>query len=72
MTNLFTIARKNKSGAISWSEDQKRFIINEYQVKDNTLKTLAKMFHVRPESIRNLLRKEGIKITNKKIRRKYQ
>lgn len=68
MNDLFTIARKDGSGAIIWSEDQKRFIIQEYQEKDNTLKAIAEMFHVRPESIRNLLRRGNIEITNKKIR----
>lgn len=68
MNDLFTIARKDGSGAIIWSEDQKRFIIHEYQDKDNTLKAIAEMFQVRPESVRNLLRKENIEITNKKIR----
>lgn len=68
MENLFTITRKDGSGVIIWSEDQKRFIINEYQEKDNTLKAIAEMFKVRPESIRNLLRKENIPITNKKTK----
>ena len=68
MNNLFTIARKNDSGAIIWSEDQKRFIIQEYQDNNNTIKALSEMFHVRPESIRTLLRKENIEITNKTIR----
>ena len=68
MENLFTITRKDGSGVIIWSEDQKRFIIEEYQVRDNTLTNIAKMFNVRMEAIRNLLRKEGISITNKKIR----
>jgi len=37
----FTIARKNGSGAIVWSEDQIRYIISEYVDKDKTLKELA-------------------------------
>ena len=69
MTNLFTITRKDGSGVIIWSEDQKRFIINEYQNKNNTLKAIAEMFQVRPEAIRNLLRKENIPITNKQTQK---
>lgn len=64
----YTIARKNNSGAIVWSEDQMRYIINEYTIQDKTLKELAKEFNVQPQSIRNLLRKQNIEITNKKIR----
>lgn len=62
----YTIARKKDSGAIIWSEDQKRYIISEYIEKDRTLNSLAKEFCVRPESIRNMLRKEKIAIGNKK------
>lgn len=68
MEELFTIARKNGSGAIIWTEAQKRFIIQEYVEKNNTVKNLSEIFQVRPESIRNLLRKENIKLTNKKTR----
>ena len=68
MEKLFTIARKDGSGAIIWTEAQKRFIIQEYVEKDNTLKNLSEMFQVGPKSIRNLLRKENIKITNKKTK----
>lgn len=68
MEELFTIARKNDSGAIVWTEAQKRFIIQEYAEKDNTVKNLSEMFQVRPESIRNLLRKENIELTSKKTR----
>lgn len=64
----YTIARKKGSGAIIWSEDQKRYIINEYVDKDRTLKDLAQEFHVQPQAIRNLLRKNKITITNKKIK----
>lgn len=62
----YTIARKNGSGAIIWSEDQKRYVISEYVNNDRTLKSLSEEFHVRPESIRNMLRKENISITSKK------
>lgn len=64
----YTIARKNGSGAIVWSKDQIRYIITEYQDKDRTLKSLSQEFQVQPQSIRNLLRKQKITITNKKIR----
>ena len=64
----YTIARKNNSGAILWSEDQTRYIIEEYTKRDKTLKSLAQEFQVQPQSIRNLLRKQKITITNKKIR----
>lgn len=60
-----TIARKG-SGAIIWSEDQIRYIIKEYTEKDRTLKELSKEFSVQSQSIRNLLRKHQIVITNKK------
>lgn len=64
----FTIARKEGTGAIIWSEDQKQYIKNEYVEKDKTLKELAAEFQVQPQSVRNLLRKLDIPITNKKIR----
>lgn len=64
----FTIARKEGTGAIIWSEDQKQYIKNEYVEKDRTLKELAAEFQVQPQSIRNLLRKLDLPITNKKIR----
>lgn len=64
----YTIARKKGSGAIVWSEDQIRYIIEEYTVKDRTLKELSEEFKVQPQSIRNLLRKQKIEITNKKIK----
>ena len=68
MDNIFTIARKNGSGAINWSEDQQRYIINDYVKNNNTIKNIAKDFNVRPESIRNLLRKNNIPITDKKTK----
>ena len=66
--NLFTIARNEKTGAIIWSEGQKQYISTEYVEKDKTLKELAEEFQTQPQSIRNLLRKMNITITNKKIR----
>lgn len=63
----FTIARKN-SGAIVWSEDQMRYIIEQYTIEDKTLKELSLEFKVQPQSIRNLLRKNNVQITNKKIK----
>ena len=68
MNNIFTIARKNGSGAINWSEDQQRYIIHDYVKNNNTIKNIAKDFNVRPESIRNLLRKNNILITDKKTK----
>ena len=62
----YSIARKNNSGAIAWSEDQSRYIIDEYQNKDRTLKSLSNEFKVTPQAIRNLLRKKNIEITSKK------
>lgn len=66
--DLFTIARKDGSGAILWSEDQTRFIIHEYQENNNTLNAIAQMFKTRPESIRALLRKNNIEIIDKHTR----
>ena len=63
----YTIARKN-SGAIVWSQDQMRYIIDNYTINDKTLKELSIEFGVQPQSIRNLLRKNNIEITNKKTR----
>ena len=60
----FTITRKDdQSGAIIWSEDQKRYIIEQYQngVSSNVL---AEQFHTSGEAIRRLLRKEKIAIIN--------
>ena len=42
----FSIARKNNSGAIDWSEDQVHYIIEEYTKKDRTLKSIAQDFQV--------------------------
>lgn len=67
----FSIARKNNSGAIAWSEEQVRYIIDEYTLNDRTLKSIARDFQVQPQSIRNLLRKNNITITNKKKISKY-
>ena len=66
--DLYTIARKPGTGAIIWSEDQKQYISTEYVEKDRTLKELAAEFQVQPQSIRNLLRKMNITITNKKTK----
>lgn len=64
----FTIARKNNSGAINWSEDQKHYIVSQYVDNNCTLKELAKQFQVQTQSIRNLLRKENIEIVDKKTK----
>lgn len=66
--DLYTIARKQGTGAIIWSEDQKQYIKQEYVDKDRTLKSLASEFNVQPQAIRNLLRKMNVEIINKKIR----
>lgn len=66
--DLYTIARKQSTGAIIWSEDQKQYIKQEYVDKDRTLKSLASEFNVQPQAIRNLLRKMNVEIINKKIR----
>lgn len=68
MEQLFTIARKDGSGAIIWTENQKRYIIQHYRDYDETISGLAELFQVRPEAIRNLLRKEKVSITDKHIR----
>lgn len=65
---LYTIARKPGTGAIIWSEDQKQYIKHKYVDEDKTLAEIAKEFQVQPQTIRNLLRKMKIEITNKKIR----
>ena len=64
----YTIVRNQGSGTIVWSEDQIRYIINEYTEQDRTLKSLSEEFSIQPQSIRNLLRKNNIEITNKKTR----
>ena len=66
--NLYTIARKKRTGAIIWSEDQKQYIVHQYVQEEKTLKELSLEFQVQPQAIRNLLRKMKIQITNKKIK----
>lgn len=63
MNNLFSITRKNDnpSGRIIWSEDQIAFIIKEYNNHHSTTK-IADMFKTSPETIRNVLRKNGQKV----------
>lgn len=63
MNNLFSITRKNDnpSGRIIWSEDQIAFIIKEYNDHHSTTK-IADMFKTSPETIRNVLRKNGQKV----------
>jgi len=62
----FTITRK-KGGVISWSEDQVHYIINEY-LNNSSIKVidLAKLFGVRAEAIRRLLRKNNIELLGSK------
>lgn len=64
----FTIARKNGSGAIAWTEEQVRYIIEKYTEEDYTLKLLAEQFKVQSQSIRNLLRKNNINIKGQQKR----
>lgn len=61
MSKLFSIARKNESGAIIWSQDQIEYIISEYN-KKHSVPQIARDFKVAPSTIRSLLRKKGIKI----------
>ena len=63
MSDLFSIVRKNDnpSGRIIWSEDQIAFIIKEYNEHHSTTK-IADMFKTSPETIRNVLRKNGQKV----------
>ena len=63
MSDLFSIVRKNDnpSGRIIWSEDQIAFIIKEYNEHHSTTK-IAYMFKTSPETIRNVLRKNGQKV----------
>lgn len=58
--NNFTIVRNPKSGTIAWSEDQMKYIISEYK-KGKTLSALGREFGVSYSTIRNLLKRKGIK-----------
>ena len=63
--NNFTIVRNPKSGTIAWSEDQMKYIISEYK-KGKTLSALGREFGVSYSTIRNLLKREGIKTEGNK------
>lgn len=62
MNKLYSIVRRN-NGTIIWSKDQIQYIINDYNSNYSTT-TLAKKFNTSPEAIRNLLRKNDVKILN--------
>lgn len=63
--NNFTIVRNSKSGTIAWSEDQMKYIISEYK-KGKTLSALGREFGVSYSTIRNLLKRKGIKTEGNK------
>lgn len=63
--NNFTIVRNQKSGTIAWSEDQMSYILNEYS-KGKSLSALGREFGVSYNTIRNLLKKQGIKTKGNK------
>ena len=63
--NNFTIVRNPKSGTIAWSEDQMKYIISEYK-KGRTLSALGREFGVSYSTIRNLLKRKGIKTQGNK------
>ena len=63
--NNFTIVRNPKSGTIAWSEDQMKYIISEYK-KGKTLSALGREFGVSYATIRNLLKRKGIKTKGNK------
>ena len=63
--NNFTIVRNPKSGTIAWSEDQMKYIIGEYK-KGKTLSALGREFGVSYSTIRNLLKRKGIKTEGNK------
>lgn len=63
--NNFTIVRNPKSGTIAWSEDQMKYIISEYK-KGKTLSALGREFGVSYSTIRNLLKRKGIKTKGNK------
>ena len=60
----FTIVRK-EGGTIAWSEDQMKYIINEYK-KGKTLSALGREFEVSYGTIRNFLKRNGIKMLGNK------
>ena len=61
MNDIYTIARK-KGGAIVWSNDQVNYIRDKYVNQNSSLKSLSDEFHVSPETLRNLLRKNNIQL----------
>lgn len=63
--NNFTIVRNPKSGTIAWSEDQMKYIVSEYK-KGKTLSALGREFGVSYSTIRNLLKRKGIKTEGNK------
>lgn len=63
--NNFTIVRNPKSGTIAWSEDQMKYIISEHK-KGKTLSALGREFGVSYSTIRNLLKRKGIKTEGNK------
>ena len=63
MNNLFSISRRNdiKGGSIIWTESQIAYIVNEYNSTHSTTK-IAEKFGTNPQMIRNILRKNRVKV----------
>jgi len=72
MSDFFSVARKNnnKNGYCLWSQDQIDYICKHYQ-KYNSTGILAKEFNVSLNTIRTLIKKQGIQmLTLEKLQRK--
>lgn len=63
--NNFTIVRNSKNGTIAWSEDQMKYIKDEYK-NGTTLSELGRQFNVSYATIRNFLRRNNIKTQGNK------
>jgi len=63
MNNLFTLDRKgeNNGGQVIWSQDQLSYLAQQYELH-HSIPQLASQFGVSDMCIRNILRKQGVKI----------
>ena len=59
MADIHTITRK-KGGVIVWSKDQVSYIRDKYVNQNSSLQSLADEFHVSPEALRNMMRRNKI------------
>lgn len=59
LTDIHTITRK-KGGVIVWSDDQVSYIRDKYLNQNSSLAAVCNEFHISPETMRNMFRRNNI------------